>query len=515
MPEGGKFKTTINKMYLPLPSTSTDLRPNAFSAGAGNAVSAQLISEFDFLPRNEWHQLFLRHGEAPNFKTILMAMGFGLPNNNIGYGHFELPWHRNNLQVGAVVTAAGGAGQAHVVSIHASDHFQTQQFSGATQLYGTLPIKGQIWELQSTSSNHGVQVYIEEKDTTTVPSAHRLTLRPVDGTVNLNGIVGANAILSRITNAHGEGTGLPQGEFVRTIRYQNSTQIIKTSLTETGTSMTVQTMFGPENTSYQVAVAAPHMKRRHIEDASGALLKGKPNTNTALKATIANQGYDAPIKMTEGFIPSLQQYAQNDTFTSGSFAIDDFYDLSALLIQQRGNSHEYVTFEGHKISSQTERVLNDVFKYDLVDALAKSAFENPYIDYSAKTEYFKPGDFVASFGYRATKAGGCQFLFMTLPEFTSPVGFGASTSPEPEWRLVAPIDLSARDEQGRTIPSFGYRYASMAGFSRELMIGTIVGAGSTNNPIVSNEFDQRRAFMISEIGFQIIAANQFGMQRPA
>ncbi len=476
-------------------------------------MSEALVSEFDVTPRNEWNQLFIRHNTAPEFKTILMSMGFGISNSNIGYGHFEKPWDTNNTIVGAVITASGGVGQQHIVSIHASDHYQTQQFSGATQLYGTLPIVNQIYEIIG-GANHGLQVVVEAKDTTTVPAAHRLTLRPVLGTVNLSGIIVANTVLHRVTNAWADGTGLPQGETPRVIRYFNQTQIIKNAAVETGRSMVIQTVLSPDNKSYNVAVVEPHLKARHMSDCSGALLKGQNTTNTALKQTIAGQGYDVATATTEGFIPSLNSYGQVDTFVAGSFALDDFYDMSALMLQQRGNSHSYITFEGYQISQDTERVLNDVFQYDLVMALAEAAFSNPHVNYSAKTEYFKPKDFVASFGYKAVKAGGCAFMFMTLPEFTSPVGAGVTGSPETSWRLIAPIDLSAKDEQDRTMPSFGYRYAAMAGISREMMVGDIVGAGAASGR-VSNEFDQRRAWMISDIGFHIIAANQFGIQKPA
>jgi hypothetical protein len=500
--------------YLPVPNNVTDLRPNAFSSGAGNAVSKSLVSEFDVFPRNEWNQLFLRHNPAPHFKTILMSMGFGLPNSKDGYGHYEKPWDSNNIVVGAVIAASGGAGQQHVISIAALDHYQTSQFSGATQLYGTQPIQQDIWQVLG-GPNNGVQVYIEAKDTTTVPSAHRLTLRPVDGTVDLAApVVAANTVLQYVSNAFAEGTGLPQGKTPRVIRYQNTTQIVKTAAVRTGTEMATETVLSPSGETYYMAVVDPAMKNDHMTACSGALLWGQPTTNTAIKQAIANQGYDAAVATTEGFIPSLENYAQQDTYTVGAFATDDFDDLSGLLLQQRGNAHAYNTFEGYAISQETENVLNDVFQYDLANALAERAFGDSRINYAENTNYFSPKDFVASFGYKATKKGGCTYFFMTLPEFTSPVGGGASGSPYPNYRLVAPIDLSAKDEQGNVMPSFGYRYSALAGYSREMMVGTIIGAGAAQGE-VSNEFDQKRAWMISDTGFHIIAPNQFGLQIPA
>lgn len=498
--------------YLPTPNNVTDLRPNAFSSAAGNALSRSLVSEFDVFPRNEWAQLFLRHNEVPHFKTTLMAMGFGIPNSKNGYGHYEKPWDSNNVAILGVITASGGAGQQHVVSLAAADHYQTSQFSGATQLYGTLPITRQIWQVLG-GANNGVQVVIEAKDTTTVPTAHRLTLRPLVSTVDLNGIIAAGTTLQFVSNAWGEGTGLPEGETPRVIRYQNTTQIIKNAAVTTGSEMVTETML-LEGQSYTVAIVADHLKRKHMAACSGALLWQQPTTNTAVKQTISNQGYDVAVATTEGFIPSLSSYGQLDTFTSGAFAIDDFDDLSALLLQQRGNAHGYMTFEGYTIAQETENVLIDTFSQTLALTLAEKAFGDPRINYAENAEYFKPGDFVAAFGYRAVKKGGCTYFLTTLPEFTSPVGAGASGSPYPEWRLVAPIDLSAKDESGNVMPSFGYRYSSLAGYNREMMVGTIHGAGTATGE-VSNEFDQKRAWMISDIGFHIIAPNQFAIQRPA
>lgn len=498
-------------MYLPVPDKVTDLNPNAFSAGAGNAQTRALLTEFDVFPRNEMNGMFLRHSDRNYFKTLLTSMGFVLPNSKDGFSHFEKPWDQNNITVDAVITAAVGAGQSQVVSLAAADHYASSQTSGGAALFGSAPIADDRWEIL-TGPNAGIQVHIVSKDITTVPAQHRLTVQPVNAAVNLNGTLGAGAVLQWVGNAHAEGTGLPAAQTPRVIRYQNEMQIVKTTKLNSGSALTIKTVFGEGGQNYDVAVSDRHFKAKHMQACSNALLWGEPTTNTNITGTSPLLGYDVQVRSTEGLIQSLELYAQEDTYALGGFLLDDFDALSGLLLAQWSGGNSYMTLEGHGILTATENVLIDSFDQNLAHQIAQDAFYDERLDYSGDA-YLEPKDYVAKYGYRAVKKGGCTYFFCVLPEFTKATGAGATGSAYPNWRLVLPLNFDAMDLDGNSMPAFGYRYQSLGNLNREMIYGVLNGAG-TMGPVV-NEHDLSRAFFVSDIGFHAIALNQFAIQRPA
>lgn len=498
--------------YLPIPNVNTDLRPNAFSTSAGGVNSEALLTEFDIFQPWEMPMLYHRRIGRLDFKNKLLSLGFRRRVSNVKYGHFELPWHKNNITVNAVTTAAGGAGQAHIFNLATADHFDTGLTNASGAEWGSYPQVNQVWEILGSR----IQVQIVAKDTTTDVDNHRLTVRPLDSTVNLGGagVLDAGKVLAYVAPAYSEGTGMAPGQTKRFITYSNYDQIIKTGAQNTGSEATVETRLVGSQNPYSVIFAKDDLLKRHAEECSNALLFGQLTTNTALTQTSPQMGYNVQVKTTEGMVQAMEDSSPEDTYTAGAYVVDDYDDVTTIIHGQRSNTLDYMSFEGNTINRDRQNALLDFFAND------NGFLTNWMTDSRTRYDEFglnSPQDFVANLGFQAIKKNNVTMAFNTLHEFNDAVGFGASPSTYPTLSLICPMDTNSAVEvegKGKT-PLFGYNYRGFGKLDRENMFGTITGFGASATPVPATEYDIERSGMLSHIGFHIVCANWFVIQKAA
>jgi len=500
--------------YSPIPNITTDLSPNSFGDAGGKGLSQQVITDLDILQPFELPMLFYRHTKRMSFKNRLTMAGFRMPTKNTQYGSFELPWYESLITVNAVITPAGGAGNPLVFNLPSNEHYDAGASLNGTGLKASFPLETEVFAVVG-GDFEGTQVYIKTKNVTTAPNNHRLTVYCKDPTIDLDDVLEAGVKLRLQDSMHGEGTGLPGGRVPRIIQYLNTDQTIKTSGIETGHAATVATRVSDTDgmTYYKLAVK-DMMYDLHDTKVSNALLFGQQNTNTDIAQFSQPLGHDVTPSSTKGFLPSLLDDSNVDTYPSGAYSITDFYEMTTSLAAQWGVTHEFMTMDGMAITQKTEQFLTDFYAQNLTMFLAQDWMMDERIDYD-KWGFTSSDALIAKLGFRGLVVNNFSFLFTTLHEFTKPVGAGASGSSYPNYRIVAPMNtrLATEVEGKQKMPLFGYRYRQYGNLDREMIYDTLAGVGSVMRGAV-NEWDARQDALLSHVGFHMISANQFAIQIP-
>jgi hypothetical protein len=501
--------------YSPIATPPTDLNVNQYSNVGGGTQSQKVISDLDFYKPNELIQVYARHNETISYRAMMKAMGFSRGTAAPTIGHYEYPWNRSLVEFGAIVTAAVGAGNPIVVSISAAYMYDAQVTSNGVAQLASYPIKNEVIRFPD-----GTNAHIIDKDTTTNPAFHQLTLLPADATVDLDAVVAVDTPYFVATNAHGEGSGLPSGRVPRVIKYNNCFQIIKSSCSATGSSMTNQTYFDPlpgQPGSFYLKTK-DDTYRDYERKCDGALLWGQKSDNPALSEFNAQLGFDVPIETTQGMISFAETSGNTTQYVSGSYTLSDFDTLSKYYEGQRIGTRQLQALQGVDINIEIENVLAEILDGDLAALLTKDYYTMGGI-YSDEFQPMDSSDFALKMGFRAVKKSNFTYSWMMMHCFNDVVGAGSPDYPYSKWQVIYPVGYATDTRTGNNMPTVGYEYKSLNGYSRESVIAQIAGVGvaGTGTPyaIASNQFDIHTLGIVSEIAFHGACANHITLQTPA
>lgn len=498
--------------YLPFvnPATKQDLRPNTFSAVGGGTANQTVFSAYDLYKPNELVQVFERHHDMAGFRLMLKAMGFTRGTAAPTVGHYEYPWRDNLITVGSIITASTGPGTNVVIALDAADMYDPGVSISGTAQRASYPIVGEILMFRDGSA-----AMIIAKDTTTVPTVHRLTLRPLDSTVDLATSVVAAESYFVTTNAWGEGTDLPAGRVPRVIQYHNDFQIVKTACSATGSEMTNEMYFEPmpgKQGSLYIK-AQSDMYRKFEQDCDGALLWGQNINNITIFN--ANLGFDVPVRGTEGLIDFATTNGNVDNYVAvGGYTMSDFRDLARYYQGEQVGTNSLMCLMGFEIFNEVEEELIDMLDGDLAAMLTKNFMygDSVFDNMESEMVYKEPAEFALKLGVRAVKIANFNFCFRQFQDFNKKVGAGADGYDYKSWQIVLPVGYSVDKGTNTTRGTFGYEYKQQGGYSRENIVGEFGGAGIQGKPV--NASDIHRSFMISEFAFHATCANHITIQKP-
>lgn len=488
-----------------------DLQPNSFSDAGGGKLNQAVISAYDVYKPNELVQVFERHGYRPSFRLMLKTMGFKRGSYAPTIGHYEYPWRKNLVTVGAIVTPSGGPGTDVVIELDAADMYDAQVTANGVAVQASYPIENEIILFPD-----GNAAMITNKDTSVTP--HRLTLTPLQDTTDLAGsiVVGEQYFIA--TNAHGEGSGLPAGRTPRVIRYENNFQIVKTAAYTTGSELTNQTYFEPVPDTPGSIFMKVEMDAmyRFEEMCDGALMWGQNINNITEFNT--ELGIDIPITGTEGMIEFATINGNNETYTVGNYQIADFDDVSKYYERERIGTRDIISLQGVDINVEIENVLIDLLDGDLAALLTKNFF---YGDGQFDDEDQPPVDastMAMEFNFRAVRKSNFRYFFYMLHLFNENVGAGAAAYDYPNWMIDFPVGYTTDKQTGTRVPTIGYEYKYLNGYSREEVIAEFngVGVAGTGTPyrIATNANDIRNMGMLSEMAFHGTCANHITLVTP-
>ena len=348
---------------------SPALSPSTFPVGNGNnnfsnvggAVAGQpvVMTLYDLAPWNILRTVFQRHGSQPSFRMIVKAMG-GPFTRGVGApttGHYEQDWNHSLVSVGSIVTASAGAGNSMIIALAAGDMYDPSVQVGGVARQASYPQPNQTLQLPD-----GNMAIITAKNVTTNP--HRLTLKPVNSAVDLDLSVTAGSKYFISSNAWSEASALPYGHLSRIYKYTNTFQIVKAAFASSGSALTLDLFPQVLDDDGNLWLS---LKMDAVEDferaCSGALLWGQQINN--LTNTDNALGYDVSVTGTEGMIPFILANGYIDTYTPGSYTLDELYQVARYFVQERSGTTQILSWDGYDLYVEREQALSQYFNYTL------------------------------------------------------------------------------------------------------------------------------------------------------
>lgn len=491
-------------------SRPADIVPPRFGEVGGSVLNQEVVSDYDIYKPNELIEVFERHSFSAGFRLMLKAMGFNRGVSAPTTGHYEYPWRKDLVRINAIITPSAGAGNNMVVELTAASMYATGVTVSAAAQKGSYPVVGDILMLPS-----GAKAFISAKNTSTDP--HRLTLTPVDATVDLDAeITGAGTEEFFISDrASAEGSGLPAGRTGRVMKYTNEFQIVKAAAAATGSEMTNQTYFNPipgrEGSFYLQTQYSTMYDFEQMCD--GALLFGTPIDNVLINST--DLGFDVPVKGTEGLIYFAETNGYTVNYTPGALAMGDFNAISDLYEKERVGTRDIFGWFGKSYFNEVEDVLQTLLNADISAELYKRYTD----DGSGMGEQpGDPNDLFVHIGFSGLRKGQYNYAWKSLHAFNEAMGAGADAYDYDQWAIWHPLGFMTNKATGAPVPTVGYEYKQLGNYSRENVVAEIAGIGvagsGTPYAIASSTSDIHRIGFVAEIAFHGACANQIVIQKP-
>lgn len=225
-----------------------------------------------------------------------------------------------------------------------------------------------------------------------------------------------------------------------------------------------------------------------------AMLIGEQVTNTTLAGTA---GFGT-ILGSQGLIPWMEAYGNVETYTAGSFSLDDFDSLVAKLVKYEG-SRKNSLWVGHTLSVEIDNLLR-----------AEAGLVAGGVNYSSDTSNARS----VAFGFKGISYGNFDFDKKHLEIFDTPWALGADGQKFTNMGLVIPNDNVIVPQFGggtTSVPSLRMNYLETMGSNmgfRQWESGALakVPTSDTLELNVHMQFDR---------GFEGFAANRYGIFKVA
>lgn len=468
------------------PAYNYSNQPSAIAAVASEGLftAMQLAADIPQVRR----QLMARHNMQKSFFAMLKELGLGSPLSGPTFAHWEEDWIINNFLVGSVITASTGAGTNMVVQLDASSMYTTNIPGVGNQSF-SYPAQ---WDIIKLPDESEAQIIL--KDVTTNPAQHRLTLRPRDSAVDLAGKVVANGRYFISTNAFGEGTYGATPKIPRLFRFSGIPQIVKSAFTETGSSMTnklpVTSVQGQEG-SYMI-IGSEATEKLQYDRLSKALIFGKTGNNVTVTSDATGQ--PVLVKTTQGMDDFIENNGNLLSYASSGLDIDDFDAMGTIFERERIGTKNILLPVAYGLRTQISNTLKDYMNNTAFGyAVQSGGFRSDLFN-----EFSSPEDFFLWLDFSGIHKAGYNYLIRTMSELTEQMGAGTEGYNYSGNGYAIPVEtFTNKDGSNATLPSIGYRYKELGGYSREMEIKYTGGAGLTP---ATTSLDAKNLDIRSEIG---------------
>ena len=332
------------------------------------------------------------------------------------------------------------------------------------------------------------------------PAQPVLTISPVSATYQLPGVA-LGEEMSIISGAFSEGSNQPKGAVTGAIKRTFYTQIIKETLSVTGSQLTTQTWFdgwiseqdmvGPG----QVASGNSYYNL-HLQDAeyrmalkiSGALLFAEEGDGSLIDPATG-----APRQTTQGLIPQIKRLGMEENYTPGSTSLADIDSYNRLLDKQYASDF---------VMGMFSRQYTTEFENALSTFLANTNIN--YVESQVASRY---GDSAKSIctDFSSVKRGGRTFMYQTFMEFSNRQTVGIAGSVAESYGLFLPMATKKDAKTKQTVNNIGARYKALDGYSRKMEVYSVNGAGPG---LKVSQADLNETYLRCEIGAHQLGVNQ-------
>jgi hypothetical protein len=444
--------------------------------------ASDIVSGFDIHKPEKLNVLFSRYGDqGASFFQLLRSMGFEKPVANDTYGHYE----ENHIHVtihNKTAAAAAAAGATALLTLDPQDLDANNNF---------YVRKGDV--IMFTNE---VMARVNSIDKTTTPTAPVLTVQPVSSADAIPAVTAGEEI-AIVTSAFPEGGGQPDAALSGTWEYDNDAQIIKETIGYTGTEMVNQDWF--DVTSKGQSIPAYYFKGQIEIDyrmalkIDGALLWGRRGDGSITETV---DGRTVPVKFTEGFIPYARRVGNEQTYTSGSFDIDEF-DTMDMTLDKNFAGNYILGLLGIKLHQDIENSLKTYFANTNI-VFAKQAVNDVLFNRNDALS--------ASVNFTYLTKSERTFLFKRMGILNHPQLAGATGYTANELGLFMPINKRKDPVSGNMVDSIGTRYRALGKYSRRMEVWKVGGAGEG---LKVTEFDKVNTYQRCHVGSHFRGGNQF------
>ena len=456
----------------------------ASTASVQAVYTNEIATSFDILKPEVWSQLMKSHGtQKAEYFTMLHAMGFKVASTNETFRHYEDDWIHET--VGAVAPIAIGAAGADTTFTIAPASLDSDN-----RFY--------IRERDHVLLQDGVRAYVKDIDTT-IPTAPVVTISPFDPTAVAT--VTAADELAITSNSFDEGTDQPDGRFTGTRKYENDLQIIKETLSVTGTNMTDglwfnQVTYAGENGQ---AISAYYIKGQ--EDAEyrlalemeGACLFGVRNTNpNTIDPETGKQ-----LKTTEGTYTYMENNGNTVNYTPGSYTVAKFNEINKIADKEVAPDY-FCSFLGIDLHDEQDDTFVDYNKETNISFTTSVTGGKKKID----------------IGFDMLKKSDRYYGFKRFGSFSNQKTYGAAGYDYSAQGMFIPLGYNkALDSNARSqkLPTIGMRHKQLGDYNRFTEVWDVSGAG-TGRKVTQN--DSKNLYLRSHIGSHNMVGNQMILLRP-
>jgi len=456
---------------------------------AGNtAVQAvythEIATSFDILKPEVWSSLMKSHGnQKADYFKMLTSLGFKVPSMNETFRHYEDDWiHETVAAVAPIVVGGAGADTTFTVAPASLD--------SENRFY--------LRERDHVLLQNGVRAMVKDIDVTT-PTATVVTISPLD--VSAVAQVTAADELAITTNSFDEGTNQPDGRFSGTRKYENDMQIIKETLSVTGTNMTDGNWFdevsyagenGEKITGYYVK-GQEDAEYRLALSMEGACLFGTRNDNP----NTVDPDTGKQVRTTEGTYTYMENNGNTVNYTPGSFTVAKFNEINKIADKEVAPEY-YCAFLGIDIHDE----LDDTF-----------------VDYNKETNISFTSDITGGkkridIGFEMLNKSGRRYGFKRFGSFSNQKTYGATGYDYSSQGMFIPLGMNkALDSNAKAekLPTIGMRYKQLGSYNRFSEVWDVSGAGN-GNKVTQN--DSKNLYLRSHIGSHNMVGNQMVLLRP-
>jgi len=448
--------------------------------------ASDIVSGFDIHKPEKMNVLFSRYGDqGASYFQLLRSMGFEKEVSLDTYSHYEENRiHEVVIVDDTVAQPIVGADIVFVIdanSLDANNNFYLRQWDVI------------LFPNEVTGSVSAIDI--------SAPTAPSVTVVLNDDTEQFPALTAGEELVI-FTNAFSEGSGQPKGAVRGTWEYENDAQIIKESIGATGSEMVNQTWFNVTSKGVKIP-AYYHLGQVDIDYRTalridGALLWGKRTINTALVDPVTGR----VIKTTEGMIPYIRRVGNEQSYTSGAFAVTEFDDMDNTL-DREGAGNYILSLLGLKLHQDIE---NSLVTY----------FTDTNIQFARQTSnevlFNNNESLAASVNFKYMTKSERTFLFKRMGVFNNPKLYGATGYNANQLGLFLPINKKKDPVSGNMVESIGTRYRGLGKYNRRMEVWQVGGAGEG---LKVTDIDERNTYQRTHIGAHFRGGNQMLLMEPA
>lgn len=478
---------------MAIPNIQFPVTNSPYATGAaGGYTQTQQQATIPLKPQ-EKIELFEQNNQQAPITVLLDLMGqkgiVAGPEN----GHYEASRRSNLVKFSNIVAGGNLPGVAATVNISADSFFQFTPPGSSTPVTGCVIVEGDIIELKSAG-----------RPTLRVQSVtgSQAVLIPTVATTQINSVLVAGENYAINGNAFADATGIPAAKAERIFKYSNTFQLVKNSAASSGRGLATQTYFQPlgGQDTPMLERALKLALANHEEEVAKVFYTGKQITNVT--STAPNfVSYPMPVTGTQGLIPYMEAYAQQDTYPIGFYTIENLLDVTSYLEGERPHTKNYMVVQGFQAAAETWRGISDF-------AQGFSASGLDVITTSGETISLQNITTVSNM-----PGTNFSFAFYTEELFSDAKGLGAAGYPYKNLNLFLPMGTTTDAVTKNPTSLVGYDVMGYAGYVRENVIQKLDGSGYTNLTTLANDFHQ--AWIMSDIAGHFACANQMVIQKGA